>query len=35
LRCGGWTDQELEGAAEIYEDPAELLARYEQSLLRP
>jgi HAD superfamily hydrolase (TIGR01509 family) len=34
LRCGGWTGQELEGAAEIYEDPAELLARYEQSLLR-
>jgi HAD superfamily hydrolase (TIGR01509 family) len=33
LRCGGWNDEELRGAAEIYDDPAELLARYEQSLL--
>lgn len=33
LRCGGWKDHELDGAAEIYDDPAELLARYEQSLL--
>jgi HAD superfamily hydrolase (TIGR01509 family) len=33
LRCGGWTDGELGGAAEIYADPAELLRRYDQSLL--
>ena len=33
LRCGGWTDEELHGAAEIYQDPAELLARYDYSLL--
>jgi phosphoglycolate phosphatase-like HAD superfamily hydrolase len=33
LRCGGWTDAELAGAAAIYDDPADLLARYESSLL--
>jgi HAD superfamily hydrolase (TIGR01509 family) len=33
LRCGGWTDAELRGAAEIYQDPADLLARYRESLL--
>lgn len=33
LRCGGWTDHELRGAAEVYSDPAELLARYDESLL--
>jgi HAD superfamily hydrolase (TIGR01509 family) len=33
LRCGGWNDDELRGAAEIYDDPAELLARYSESLL--
>lgn len=33
LRCGGWTDAELRGAAEIYQDPAELLDRYDESLL--
>ncbi|MEX0907210.1 MAG: HAD family hydrolase [Gemmatimonadota bacterium] len=33
LRCGGWTDKELRGAAETYGSPAELLARYDESLL--
>ena len=33
LRCGGWGDDELLGAAEIYDDPAQLLARYEDSLI--
>jgi phosphoglycolate phosphatase-like HAD superfamily hydrolase len=32
LECGGWTREELEGAAEVYADPADLLARYERSL---
>jgi HAD superfamily hydrolase (TIGR01509 family) len=35
VRCGGWTDRELKGAAEIYADPADLLACYDRSLLRP
>jgi HAD superfamily hydrolase (TIGR01509 family) len=29
---GGWTRDELRGAAEIYNDPADLLARYDTSL---
>lgn len=33
LRCGGWDDQSLAGAVEIYDDPADLLSRYEASLL--
>lgn len=33
VRCGGWTDKELAGAAEIYDDPADLLAGYDRSLL--
>ena len=33
LRCGGWNDVDLIGAAEIFENPAELLASYEDSLL--
>jgi HAD superfamily hydrolase (TIGR01509 family) len=33
LRCGGWTDAELRGAVEVYRDPAELLERYDDSLL--
>ena len=33
LRCGGHGDDELRGAAEIHEDPAELLSRYDESLL--
>ena len=31
LRCGGWGDDDLGGAAAIYEDPADLLAQYETS----
>ena len=33
LRCGGWTDRELRGATETYANPAELLARYDSSVL--
>ncbi len=33
VRCGGWNDEALSGAAEIYDDPAELVARFGQSLL--
>jgi len=34
LRCGGWWDDEALGAATaIYDDPAELLARFEESPL--
>ena len=33
LRCGGWGDQPLRGAAAIYADPAELLERLEDSPL--
>ncbi|MDQ6693742.1 MAG: HAD family hydrolase [Chloroflexota bacterium] len=34
LRCGGWSDEELEGAVAIFQDPADLLAHLEQSPLR-
>lgn len=33
LRCGGWDDAALEQATEIYDDPADLLAHYDQSAL--
>jgi HAD superfamily hydrolase (TIGR01549 family) len=33
LRCGGWTDDELAGAIEIYQDPADLLAQLDNSIL--
>ena len=33
LRCGGWDDDDLHGATAIYDDPADLLAHYEQSVL--
>ena len=33
VRTGGWGDEALAGAATIYDDPADLLARYEDSLL--
>lgn len=35
LRCGGFTDEELAGAIEIYDSPADLLAQYDQSPLSP
>lgn len=33
VRCGGFSDRELEGAISIYDDPADLLANYDQSPL--
>ncbi|HSJ24305.1 MAG TPA: HAD family hydrolase [Longimicrobiales bacterium] len=33
VRCGGWSAEELHGAAEVYDDPADLLRRYNDSLL--
>jgi HAD superfamily hydrolase (TIGR01549 family) len=33
LRCGGWNDDALAGAIAIYDDPADLLDRYEESPL--
>lgn len=33
LRCGGWNDDGLRGAAAIYDGPADLLARYDESML--
>lgn len=33
LRCGGFEDAQLEGARAIYDDPADLLAHYDESLL--
>jgi phosphoglycolate phosphatase-like HAD superfamily hydrolase len=34
LRCGGWHDEELRGARAIYDDPADLLAHYSESIFR-
>jgi HAD superfamily hydrolase (TIGR01509 family) len=34
FRSGGWNDADLRGAVEIYDGPADLLARYDSSLLR-
>jgi len=33
FRSGGWTDEALEGAVEIYDGPADLLARFDSSLI--
>jgi HAD superfamily hydrolase (TIGR01509 family) len=33
VRCGGSGDAELRGAAEIHDDPAALLSRYDESLI--
>jgi HAD superfamily hydrolase (TIGR01509 family) len=33
FRSGGWTDQDLKGAVEIYDGPADLLAHYDSSLI--
>jgi HAD superfamily hydrolase (TIGR01509 family) len=33
LRCGGWGDADLAGALAVYNDPADLLARYDASPL--
>jgi phosphoglycolate phosphatase-like HAD superfamily hydrolase len=31
LRCGGWSDRDLTGAIAIYDHPADLLRRFEES----
>lgn len=33
LRTGGWSDEDLHGALAIFEDPADLLAHYQLTLL--
>jgi phosphoglycolate phosphatase-like HAD superfamily hydrolase len=33
LRCGGWSDADLKGAAAIYDGPWDLLARLDESPL--
>lgn len=33
FRCGGWSDNDLAGAIAIYDGPADLLARYDNSPL--
>ena len=33
LRCGGWGDEALAGAVEIYDDPKHLLGAYTESLI--
>jgi HAD superfamily hydrolase (TIGR01509 family) len=34
VRCGGWGDVDLHGAIAVYDNPADLLARYHTSPLR-
>ncbi|CAN5742653.1 HAD family hydrolase [soil metagenome] len=34
VRCGGWGDQDLQGAIAVYDDPADLLNRYDESPFR-
>ena len=31
VRCGGWTDADLGGAAQVYDDPQDLLNHFEES----
>lgn len=31
LRCGGWDEPDLQGAIRVYDDPADLLARFAKS----
>jgi len=31
VRCGGWSDADLRGAVGIYDDPADLLAKFDES----
>jgi HAD superfamily hydrolase (TIGR01509 family) len=33
LRCGGWSDSDLKGAIAIYNDPADVVAHYDETLL--
>jgi hypothetical protein len=32
VECGGWTREDLKGAMEVYAAPAEILARYDESI---
>jgi HAD superfamily hydrolase (TIGR01509 family) len=34
FRSGGWKDADLKGAVEIYDGPADLLAKYESSIIK-
>jgi beta-phosphoglucomutase-like phosphatase (HAD superfamily) len=34
LRCGGWSDDHLQGAIAIYDDPADLYAKFDASPFR-
>ncbi|HEV7387913.1 MAG TPA: HAD family hydrolase [Gemmatimonadaceae bacterium] len=34
FRSGGWADKDLEGAVEIYDGPADLLANYDSSFIK-
>jgi len=31
VRCGGWNDESLRGAAAIYDDPADILSHFDQA----
>lgn len=31
LRCGGWSDEDLKGAVEVYDGPQDLLAHFDES----
>lgn len=33
VRCGGWSDRELEGALRVYDDPADILSHFDDSPL--
>ena len=35
VRCGGWGDKDMAGAAAVYDDPADLLAHFDASPLSP
>jgi HAD superfamily hydrolase (TIGR01509 family) len=32
VRCGGWSDRDLQGASAIYDDPSDLLSHFEEIL---
>jgi len=35
LRCGGWDDPDLGRAVAVYDDPVDLLTRYDGSVFAP
>lgn len=35
VRCGGWNDQSLKGAAAIYDDPADILNHFDRAFFDP